>query len=127
MNSPDNIKYWLIRVSVNECKNYRRSLFRKRTVNIEEAADVSYEPELRELLDALKNLPAPYREVIYLYYYEEYSAKEISEILKRKYGTVKSQLSRGRVLLKDVLKGEYYETAFEQGAHSGQLEAGAVR
>lgn len=52
-------------------------------------------------------LPQKYRTVIHLYYFEEYSITEITEILHSRVGTVKSQLSRGRLLLKQMLKEEW--------------------
>jgi RNA polymerase sigma-70 factor (ECF subfamily) len=54
----------------------------------------------------LQALPSKYRIPLYLYYYEEYSVREISECLRVKEGTIKSQLSRGRELLKENLKGD---------------------
>lgn len=51
-------------------------------------------------------LPKKYRTVIHLFYYEDMSIKEIAEALGTKEGTVKSQLHRGRNMLKESLKGE---------------------
>ena len=53
------------------------------------------------------SLPVKYKDVIHLFYYEGYSIKEISRITEQKENAVKTQLSRGRVLLKELLKGEY--------------------
>ena len=61
------------------------------------------EPEDRSLFEAVMRLPGKYRIVIHLYYYEEYSIGDISSTLHRSQGTVKSQLSRGRKLLKTML------------------------
>jgi RNA polymerase sigma-70 factor (ECF subfamily) len=58
------------------------------------------------LLYAVRTLPYKYSEVIYLYHYEGYSIKELVEILKRNENTIKSQLKRGREMLKDVIKDE---------------------
>ena len=49
-------------------------------------------------------LPDKFRIVIHLFYYEDYSIKEISEILKISEGNVKVRLSRGRSFLKNTLK-----------------------
>jgi RNA polymerase sigma-70 factor (ECF subfamily) len=65
------------------------------------------EPEDSELFEAVMKLPDKYRIVIHLFYYEEQSITEISETLKRREGTVKSQLSRGRALLKEMLTEEW--------------------
>ena len=59
------------------------------------------------ILEAVMKLPDKYRIVIHLFYYEEQSITEISETLKRREGTVKSQLSRGRALLKEMLTEEW--------------------
>ena len=61
----------------------------------------------RILLAAVKELPAKYRDVIHLFYYEEMSIKEIGEVTGRKESTVTSQLTRARELLKRRLKEEY--------------------
>ncbi len=59
----------------------------------------------REILKAVLTLPPKYKDVVYLYYYEEYSAKEISHILKKNVNTVYTLLSRARGLLKEKLEG----------------------
>lgn len=59
------------------------------------------------LLNAVMSLPAKYRDVIHLFYYEDFSVKEIARITGRRESTVTSQLTRGRDLLKKSLKGEY--------------------
>ena len=63
--------------------------------------------EKSEVFYAVLDLPEKYRMVVHLYYYEDYSVAEISEILSRKESTVKTQLYRARELLKQKLKGEY--------------------
>ena len=64
-------------------------------------------PEDSRLFAAVMNLPDKYRTVIHLFYYEDYSVREIAQILRCREGTVKSQLSRGRTLLKTMLKEEW--------------------
>ena len=59
------------------------------------------------LFEAVMELPDKYRTVIHLFYYEEYSVREIADILRCREGTVKSQLSRGRALLKTKLKEDW--------------------
>ena len=63
--------------------------------------------ERREVLQAVLNLPEKYRDVIHLFYYEELSVKEISQITGGGVSTVTSRLTRGRELLKRSLKEEY--------------------
>ena len=104
-------KSWLIRVSINACKDYLRSFSRKRTVSIETMSEIKTEltKENKELLEALLSLPSKYKDVIYLYYYEGYTAIEIGHILGKKENTVYSLLSRGRKLLRKKLGGEEFE------------------
>lgn len=59
-----------------------------------------------ELIDVLMSIPEKYRIVIHLYYYEQYSVKEISEITNRKESTVQTHLQRGRKLIEKKLKEE---------------------
>lgn len=105
-NSEDHKKHWLICVTTNICKNkLKSSWFRKRT----EIKEMPYYDEYADnnVLNEVMKLPLKYREVIHLYYYESYSTVEIAVILHKKEPTVRSLLSRGRNLLKEVLKEEY--------------------
>jgi RNA polymerase sigma-70 factor (ECF subfamily) len=64
-------------------------------------------PESRELFEEVMKLPEKYRVVIHLFYYEDYSVKEIAKILRTTESSVKVRLSRGRAKLKDALKEEW--------------------
>lgn len=100
-------KAWIIRVTINACKDLLKSFFRSRTTSLgtlKEAAQVP-DTEHSELLDAVLSLPEKYKNVVYLYYYEEYSATEISRILKKNVNTVYTLLTRARHLLKQELEG----------------------
>lgn len=103
-------KAWLIRVTINACKDHLKSLFRHRTIPLEDLAEQATEipEEQREVLEALLSLSAKYKDVLYLHYYEGYSAIEISRILGKKENTIYSLLSRGRGLLKDKLGGDEF-------------------
>lgn len=109
--SEEHEKAWFIRVTMNACKDFLKSLFRHSTVSLDvisqEAA--SLDNEQQYVLDAVLSLPLKYKDAIYLYYFEGYSAKEIANILKKSEGTVFSLLSRGRVMLKEILGGEEFE------------------
>ncbi len=100
-------KAWFIRVTINACKDHLKSLFRHRALPLEvltkEAANI--EPEHYDLLEAVLSLPVKYKNVIYLHYYEGYTAAEIAVILKSRENTVYSLLSRGRSMLKKKLGG----------------------
>ncbi|MDU4892026.1 MAG: sigma-70 family RNA polymerase sigma factor [Clostridium sp.] len=105
LHGEDHIKPWLIKVTINCSKTLLTSSWFKRTVPLEDTLKFST-PEKTSIYYAVLDLPIKYRTVIYLFYYEDLSINEISETLKTKESTVKSQLSRGRNLLKKILKGE---------------------
>ena len=109
--SVEHERAWLIRVTVNACKDLLKSLFRRKTVSLEvlseEAASIS--SEQHATLEAVLALPEKYKDVIYLHYYEGYNAREIGRILKKKENTVYSLLSRGRELLREELGGDVIE------------------
>ena len=65
------------------------------------------EPADGRLFEAVMRLPEKYRIVLHLFYYEDYSVEEIAGILHSRTGTVKSQLHRGRMLLKNQLMEEW--------------------
>lgn len=102
--SDAHVKNWLIRVTINECKNLVRSKWWKMESFEEFAANLSFDsPAHSDLFYAVMALPKRYRLPIYLHYYEEYSTQEIAEILKLPKNTVCTQLKRGRDLLKKSL------------------------
>lgn len=105
--SGDHLRYWLVRVTVNECKRVLVSPWRKME-SIEQLREGFVFPEegRRELFDAVMALPKKYRVPIYLYYYEDYSTEEIGRILKVPSATVRTHLRRGRQQLKDSLGGD---------------------
>lgn len=103
--SEEHIKYWLIRVTINESKKALRSPWRKTEPIEDYASTIAFSaPEQGEVFAALMELPEKYRTALYLYYVEEYSSSEIARILKMPQSTVLSHLSRGRELLKRKLK-----------------------
>lgn len=104
-------KAWLIRVTINSCKDLLKSFYRKYSVVLDEAhyiEDTSYFGQ-SEVLDAVLSLPEKYKNAVYLHYYEGYTASEISKMIGRKENTVYTLLSRARSLLKDKLGGEDIE------------------
>ena len=107
--SEQHIKAWLLRVAVNRAINVTRSFWRRRSVPLEDYAQtLAFEtPEAGALFEAVMGLPDKYRVTVHLFYYEDYSVREISKILKVTEGNVKVRLSRGRKLLKKVLKEEW--------------------
>ncbi len=101
-------KAWLIRVTINACKDLLKSFFRSRTVSLDEVLEQPAElpPDHREVLEAVLSLPQKYRDVIYLHYYEGYSAPEIGRILKKNVNTVYTLLGRAKQQLRETLGGE---------------------
>lgn len=105
--SPEHEKAWIIRVTINACKDLLRSVFRRRTVPLDEAAELPAPPEEhRAVLQAVQGLPAAYRDVVYLHYYEGYTAPEIAQILGKNVNTVYTRLTRARGLLRQALGGD---------------------
>lgn len=111
-NAPDfdnfeHEKAWIIRTTINTCKDHLKSAFFRRTVSLEEAAAVAapQAPDT-EIMDAVKTLPENYRISIYLFYYEDYSAREIGQLLGKSEATVNQYLSRARRKLRSYLTEE---------------------
>ncbi len=102
----EHLKAWLIRVTINLCKDHTKSAWFSKRVHITEEITQKQE-ESYPVLEAVKSLPVKYRDVIYLHYYEGYEVKEIAELLHRKQNTVLSQLSRGRTMLKKAMIGGF--------------------
>ena len=109
-------KTWLYRITINKCKDYlRRWSFRNivyspvmQVISRDsvESPQKIYEKsfESNEIINSLSSLSAKYKEVLILFYYQEMTLKEISEITHTKVNTVKSRLNRGRKLLKEELE-----------------------
>ncbi len=102
----EHMKAWLIRVSVNLCKNHLRSSKIRKIVPLEEEIPFFDKKEDNELIKIVFTLPEKYRIPIHLFYYEEYSIKEIGDILNMPEATVKIRLKRGREKLSKILNKE---------------------
>lgn len=121
--SAEHEKAWIIRATINACKDQLKSAHRQRTQSLEESkvdgaerqsaatcqtaqtsTDLANEPT--DLMDAVSALPIAYRQAIYLYYYEGYSVREIAAITDESHNAVYAHLSRGRTKLREMLKGE---------------------
>lgn len=97
-------KRWLLRVTVNLCRDQLRGFWRKRAVALEEDYPME-SPESFEIADAVVRLPEKYKTPIHLHYYEGYSVTEIADILKLSQSAVKMRLSRGREILRLEMEG----------------------
>ncbi|HFF3190975.1 sigma-70 family RNA polymerase sigma factor [Bacillus cereus] len=111
-----NLKTWLWRIAINHCKDYLKSWYNKKVIVTED--DFTYMESQKEsveqiviqnaedsrLASAVMNLPIKYREVIYLFYYEELSIKEIATVIEVKENTIKTRLKKAKELLKKGLE-----------------------
>lgn len=106
--SPEHEKAWLIRVTINACRDLVKSFFRSRTVSLEELLDqpAPLSEEHREVLEAVLALPRKYRDAVYLHYYEGYTAAEIGKLLGKNTNTVYTLLTRAREQLRKTLGGD---------------------
>lgn len=118
-------KRWLIRVTINECHSLYRSPWKRQRqecdnlntllenqqteecfVNDQVSSDA-----IMDVTDMLKSLPEKYSIALYLYYYEDYSTKEIGKILHRNESTIRTHLMRG----KEILRKKMEERGMENG------------
>ena len=109
--SEEHEKAWIIRVTINACKDLLKSFYRRRTVSldavIEQPALLS--PDNRAVLEAVLSLPPQYKDVVYLHFYEDYTAPQISKILGKNVNTVYTIITRSKQMLREKLRGEGYE------------------
>lgn len=105
-DSEEHLKAWLIRVAMHECVSYLRKNRRVLLSQPHREESAPFNFDRSDMSWALFKTPPKYREVLYLYYCEQYKIKEIAIILKKKENTVKSLLKRGREILKSIYGGE---------------------
>ena len=98
--SPEHEKAWIIKVTVNACRDLLKSFFRRRTVPLDQLPEraAGRKEDYSELLEAVLALPEKYN-------YEGYRAEEIGRLLGKKANTVYTLLTRARQLLKEKLEG----------------------
>lgn len=104
-----HIRAWLLRVAINKAKNVTVSFWRRKGVPLEDYAEslTFPSPEAEEVFETVMKLPEKYRIVIHLFYYEDYSVREIAGILHITESNAKVRLSRGRKLLKQKLREDW--------------------
>lgn len=97
-DNDEHVRNWLIRVAINECNSIWTSTWRTRTTSLDENKDEPYftEPEESELYEQVMTLSPKYREVVYLYYFEEFTIREVADILKISETAVQTRLQRAR-------------------------------
>lgn len=108
-DNENHIRAWLIRVAINKAKNMNRTFWRQNKVSLEDYMEtLTFEtPQSEELFETVMKLPEKYRIILHLFYYEDYTTQEIADILKISLSNVKVRLSRGRMMLKEVLQEEW--------------------
>ena len=104
-DSEEHRKAWFLRVTLNQSRTLFRSAWFRYTVPLEDQV-VFTEPEERKLDEALAQMKSGDRKLLRLYYYEGLSVREIGQLLKRKESTVRTQLTRARRRLAEIMKGE---------------------
>lgn len=109
-------KAWLIVTARNECRNQLKHWWRTRRESEEILNTLAWEqPEDRALWETILRLPEKYRLVLYLHYYQGYTALETAEILGKNPSTVRGWLVQARGKLKELLEEESYEGKTEPG------------
>ncbi|WP_243840747.1 sigma-70 family RNA polymerase sigma factor [Paenisporosarcina antarctica] len=112
-----SIKTWLWRIAINHTKDYLKSWYNQQVHTMDDlflnsinsASDVEQiimqQEEDVSLANTVMSLPIKYREVIYLFYFEELTIKEIAKVLRSNENTVKTRLRKGKAILKERLEG----------------------
>ena len=112
-DSEGETRAFIIRITINECKDVLKSGWRRRSVPLDELIEreVPFLPEENTgVLAAVQRLPVKYREAVSLYYYEGYNAEEIAAMVGAKPAAVRQRLARAREKLRKELEGSEYET-----------------
>jgi RNA polymerase sigma-70 factor (ECF subfamily) len=112
-----NCRAWLFTIMFNAVHHYRRSWFDRRVTG--ETAEVLEETLSSDVLSALKGIPPEFRAVVLLADVQEFSYKEIAQILRVPMGTVMSRLSRGRALLRATLSDVARSYGLQKAAQEG--------
>lgn len=102
-------KAWFIRVTINACKDLLKNFFRRHTVPLDEVIERPAEPppDHGDVWEAVFALPQKYRDVVYLHYYEDYTAPQISRILGKNVNTIYTLLTRSKQMLREKLGDGY--------------------
>lgn len=103
IHSEEHKKSWLCRVTFNKCKDLCKSFWRKKVVSLDDIEIPFESEEQSELILAVMKLPAEYKNIIYMHYYEGFTIPEIAEITMKNVNTVYSQLRRAKLKLKKEL------------------------
>lgn len=115
-------KAWLIRVTINACKDLLKSAWYRRTSPLDDNMTF-HQKEQNDLFQAVMSIGLKYRAVIHLYYYEDYSVREIAGLLRIRETAVQTRLMRGRGMIQKILEKEdgqegYYEKRIQRNLQS---------
>lgn len=108
-------KAWLLKVALNRCRDLWRGAWVKRVIlgsgtpafeMIPAPDELDKLSDQQEVMTAINQLPAAFKEVILLHYYQGYGITEIAQMMDLPEGTISSRLSRGRKKLETMLKGD---------------------
>lgn len=113
----EHAKAWLIRTAVNYCKDVRKSAWRQHYAGDEGLALLNtetYSERDREVFETLLELPKAQRVLLYLYFYEGYSLKEISKILKVNASTLRSRFAKAKERMREYLEKDGYEVNVQE-------------
>lgn len=103
-DSDEHEKAWLIRVTINKCKDFHKNFFRRHVCPLDDIEIAFEDDNENAVMEEILALPQKYKDVIYLFYYEGYTAPEISNILGMKENTIYSHLRRAKLMLKEKLE-----------------------
>ena len=112
-----SVKTWLIRITVNACKDYLKSAYNRRVTPLQEFQENAITSEndfdgierretQQEVRDAVMSLPETHREVVLCVYFQNMTVPEAAKALGLAEGTVKSRLSRAKEKLRELLEGK---------------------
>ncbi len=110
--SQEHERAWIVRTTINLCRDFQRNKWNRATVGLDRIPEADRKYMENPLIDedgvlwAVLELPEQYRRPLYLFYYEDYSIKEIATALEKPENTVKTNLRRGREALKGILEAE---------------------
>ena len=109
-NDENHEKSWLIRATINMCKNKVNLFWNKNKCSIDDVQEFAVSDKYNtdtSVFQAVMALGEKYRVVVYMYYYEGYSTPEIADVIGKNETTIRSLLHRARNKLKDMLKEDY--------------------
>lgn len=103
-DSEEHEKAWLIRVTINKCKDLHKSFFKSRVCPLDDI-EIAFEDDTENVvMEEILALPQKFKDVLYLFYYEGYSVPEIAKLLGTKENTLYSHLRRAKTILKNKLE-----------------------